>query len=215
MRLRKATGFTIVGICYLFVSRTAGTFFPAIFRNLAAAQISAVLSFLAILTVLFFYYTFYKDYVHKEQTELRNASLLAIIASAALLLLELKGLVLVFNLDFISFLFRSPQSAALAPVMPWVSALFFLLFFVAFRKITRTAQEARLKKAILWGIIGASISLLMRTLILVMYLYSGKIRWLSDFPGKVALLFLPITVFGFATGLYFYATFYRIQVGRT
>ena len=73
--LRKTTLFAIIGIFYLFLLRTVGTFWQQMFReNLLLVQITKVLAFLAILILVFFFASFLKYCLGKSKTELKNAT---------------------------------------------------------------------------------------------------------------------------------------------
>ena len=201
--LKSATLSVIIGISYIFVSRTIGTFLPDIFKNLLIAQISVIISFLASLTPVFFFISFYEGYVRKEQIQLKKASVLAVIGSSAMSLLHIKGLLLVFDIYVFPYLVRSHF---IEPIVPLVSSIFILLFFIIFHK-----EERKLKKATLSAIIGSSIAVLLRTFILFNYLYSGKIRWFSDLPRKITIILIPLFIFSFITVLYFFLSFYKEQ----
>lgn len=208
MNLKKATLSAIVGICYLFVSRTTGTFFPGIFKNLLVAQVSVVMSFLAGLTIVVFFISFYQGYVQKEQVELKNASVLAIIGSSAMLLLHVKGLLLVFDVYIFPQLIRSNY---FEPIIPWVSSILILLFFIVFHKEMLHKECVGLRKATLLAVIGSSITALLRTFLLFNYLCFREFRWFSDLPARVSIILLPVVAFSFFTGLYFFLSFYREQ----
>jgi len=78
--LKKATLFAMIGVFYLFLLRTAGAFFQQMFReSLLLVQITQALAFLAILTLVFFFAPFLKDYFGKEETKLKNATIFAFI----------------------------------------------------------------------------------------------------------------------------------------
>jgi len=105
---------------------------PGLFENLIVARISITTSFLASLTVVFFFVAFYTDYVEKEQTRLRFVSILTIIGSCIMTLLMTKGLLLIYNVNVLIYLTRSRYISAVEPVVPWVNSVFILLFFYVF-----------------------------------------------------------------------------------
>ncbi|MCD6102145.1 MAG: hypothetical protein J7J77_03725 [Candidatus Cloacimonetes bacterium] len=204
MNLKNATLFSIIGISYIFISRTVATFFPDIFTNLVVTRINTLLSLLASLAIVVFYIYFYKDYVSEKQIALKNASLFAIIGSIAVLLLFLKGIPVVFNL----YVFRSQVFNIIAP---WIGSIFSLYFFIIFYKETIHNLQSKLKLAILLAVIGSSLSTLIRTFILFNYFYSGKFKWFWDYSIKFPLIVIPISVFMFFTSFYFFLTFYKEQ----
>ena len=204
MNLKKATLFSIIGISYIFVSRTIATLFPSLFINLIVTRINTLLSLFASLAIVVFYVYFYKDYVQEKQITLKNASLFAIIGSLAVLLLFLKDILVVFNL----YVFRS---SVLNIVAPWISSIFSLYFFIIFYKETPHNAQSNLKFAIFLAIIGDSISTLIRTFILFNYFYSGRFKWFWDYSREFPIIFIPTFAFMFFTSFYFFLTFYKEQ----
>jgi len=213
MRLEKAALLAIIGISYAFVLRTIGTFLPDIFKNLMVAQSIQILSFLASLTIVFFFISFYIDYVRQEQIKLKQASFLAIIGSSAMALVRIKGLLLVVFRRYISlyllrYLIRSDY---IGTVIPWVTSILILLFFIIFYKDILSQKKVVLKTATLLAIIGSSISTLLLTFVLFNYLYPRGIRWFLYSPEKIAIIFIPLLTFSFVTLLYFFICFYKEQ----
>jgi hypothetical protein len=207
-KLKHATLLVIIGISYSFLSRTIGTFLPAVFKNLLVAQVFAIMSILAGLTGVFFFISFYQEYVQKEQARLKQASVLAIVGSSAMLLLEVKGLVLIFNADTSSYL---AKAHFIEPAVSWVSSILILLFFIVFYKAMLYRQGTKLPKAILSAVIGSSIAALVRTFILFNCLFFRDIEWFSDSPKKAAIIFLPIFALSFIAVFYFFLCFYKEQ----
>ncbi len=210
-KLKYATLLAIIGISYSFLSRTIGTFLPAAFQNLLVAQASALMSVLASLTGVFFFISFYQEYVHKEQVPLRTASVLAIVGSSAVFLLDVKGLLLVFNAATSSYL---AKAHFIQPVVSWVSSILILLFFIVFYKAMLHRQGMKLQKAILSAVIGSSIAAFLRTFILFNYLLFKEIRWFADLHKEAMIVLLPIFALSFITVLYFFLCFYREQKER-
>ena len=208
MSLKNATLLAIIGLCYTFASRTIGTFVPYLFRNLAAAQVNGVLLLLASLASIVFFVYFLRDYVEKDETELKNGTWLALVGSALMSLLLLKGLLPILH----GYTFRSLAGPHMVePLVPWVSSILILLFFVVFHKRTVRKGERRLQTATLWAVIGSFVGVLLRTLTASLYIYSAVVRWFSDFPRMMQLVFLPIFVFSFVAILYFFTSFYGEQ----
>lgn len=208
MSLKNATLLAIIGLCYTFASRTVGTFVPDLFRSLPAAQVNGVLLLLASLTSVLFFVYLLKDYVEKDETELKNGTWLAIVGSALMSLLLLKGLLPILH----DYTFRSLAGPRLIePLVPWASSILILLFFVVFHKRTVRRGQRKLQTATLWAVIGSLVGVLLRTLTASLYIYSAVVRWFSDFPRVMQLVFLPIFVFSFLAILYFFTSFYREQ----
>lgn len=208
MNLKKATLLVAIGLCLTFVLRTVGTFAPHVFRSLTVAQVTATLDVLGNLIAVIFFALFLKDHVSKGEAELKNGTVLALVGSSLMSLLLLKGLLpLLDQLAFHSLL--GPHF--IEPIVPWVSSILILLFFITFHRETIRKRVDSLERATLWGVVGASIGVLLRTLTLFVYLTSGAVRWVSDFSGTPLVILLPVPTFGFLATLYFYVVFYREQ----
>ena len=221
MTLKRTTLFAAIGISYTFALRAIGTFLPDIFRNLQVAQVITIISLLASLTFVLFFFCFYRDYVQEEQSNLRKASVLAIIGTSAVTLLQIKGLFLVFKKALMHIYNISPHLVGLirsrhviVPIVPWVSSIFILLFFVVFRREALRKDQVKLSKAILFAIVGSSIGTSLRTIVLFHYLYSREVRWFADLSRTIQIIFVPITAFGFIAVFYFLLTFYKEQKGK-
>lgn len=211
MSLKNVTLLAIIGICYTFASRTIGTVFPGLFRNLAATQVSGILHLLAGLPAVLFFVYFFRHYIQDDETELKNGTVLALVGSSLMSLLLLKGVLpLLDRLTLGSLL--GPH--LIEPVVPWVSSILILLFFITFHKQTIRKRDDSLERVTLWGVVGASIGVLVGTLTVFVYLTSGAVRWVSDFPRTIIAVLFPIFAFGFGATLYFFASFYKQQVSE-
>ncbi len=203
MSLNRATLFSIIGISYIFVIRTIGTLFPSIFRNLTITIINTFLSFTASVVVVIFFIYFYKEYVKDKQSSIKNASLLAGIGSFIGTLLFLEGiLVVVFN-------FYVFQSHAFDISVPWISAVFYLYFYIIYYQELLSASNTHLKNAVFLAIIGASISVLIRTILLFNYWYSGTFNWVFYYFNEFPFIYTILHTFLFFTSFYFYYSFYK------
>lgn len=210
MKLKNATALAIAAICYLFLSKTAATFHTDLFRNLAVAKVTILFASIAGLAIVNFYYCFFKYYVRREQTILKNLSALAIVGSVAMALLYVKGFLQIYDIYVSAFLARSYGIVA---VVPWVSSIIGLAFFAGFYNEVRMGDESGLKKPILFAVIGSSIGVLERTLILYVSLQSTKVVWFSDLARSAQFVLLPIIGLGILAILYFFVCFYRVQPG--
>jgi hypothetical protein len=210
MNLKKATMLAIIGGCYTFVSRAIGTFRPEIFVNPAVARVTSILSALAALASVVFYLYFYSKYTRQDQIELRNSSILAIIGSALFAALEMKWLLIVFNVYGFPSLLRFHTFEA---VLPLVASMLILLFFATFYGETYRAKEERLKRPVLLAIIGMTVSVVVRILVLVNYLFSGRGQWFSGLPRNTQLALYPAILLSFVMVLYFFISFYRTLEG--
>ncbi|KPL06641.1 hypothetical protein AMJ86_07695, partial [bacterium SM23_57] len=148
MNLKTAAILAIISVCFLFVSRTIATFTTGIFQNLLVTQINIILSILASLTFVYFYVLFLMKYLQPDQIRLKRATVFAIIGSAAMALLFLKGLFLVFGFIRLNLYEVSPnligmiRTSSIEPVIPLLSSIFMLFFFVIFHQETRRSTES-------------------------------------------------------------------------
>ena len=209
-RLKNATLLAIIGISYIFVSRTIGTISPGIFTNLSVARINMIISFIAGLTMLYFFATFRKEFVRKEQINLQRATVVALIAIIIGLLSDLKGLWTVFSRSVSSGLTGVHYVEA---IIPWISSILILIFFYVFYKELPQGGKTKLSKAAFWVVVGSLIAVLLRTFVLFNYVLSGKFLWLPEFHGTIMIVLMPMFVFSIITVFYFFITFYKEQSG--
>ncbi|KAA3619580.1 MAG: hypothetical protein DWQ05_02325 [Calditrichaeota bacterium] len=200
MNLNRATLFSIIAISYIFISRTMATFSPGLFSNLVVAQVNAVLSFVASLAVVAFYFLFYRDYVHERQDALKRASYYAVCGAAGVALLMLISMFDLFGTNIF-------DSASLRTGIPWLSSIFFLYFFVKFYNEKRDNFASGLKQAVFLAIIGTAISTGIHSYIFTSVLYFGKITSLWHFSGEFPVFFIPVSIFIFFTNFYFLLIF--------
>jgi hypothetical protein len=206
--LKKATLLVIIGISYLFLSRVLGTILPDIFRNILVARVNVVISFHAGLAMLFFFVSFFREYIQKEQVALRRASAMAIIGSSAMLLLLTKALIVVLN----SRLFTDTIGWRYMDILiPAASSILVLFFFIGFFRETGRQEQAELRRAAQWAAIGSAISVLVQAIVLLNYVLSSRIVLLSDFRGPIMIALAPLVVFSFITFFYFFLVFYKEQ----
>jgi hypothetical protein len=213
MSLRTATLLAIIGTCYLFAMRTAATFFPGFFRILIVAQAAQITSLLASLGLVLFFASLLATYVEKDQVKLRQATLLALIGSSAMLLVRVKGLLLVVFDGWLSpgLLWSLQRSYLLGALVPWVSSILILIFFVAFYRETLRDEQLRLKVASFLAIIGSSVGTLLLTFVLFNYLYFRELMFFMNLPRIMAIMLSPLFAFSFLAVLYFFFSFYREQ----
>jgi len=184
--LKKATLFSMIGISYIFLLRAIGAFYPQFFRkNILLVQLTELLLFLAILSVVFFFLFFLKDYVFKEQIKLKNVTVLALAASIAMLLVHLKGLIMVFNVKVFSFL---SKLHSIEPIVPWINSILIITFFIVFYK-NLDREQTILKKSIFLAAFGSALMVFVRSLILFnYYIYVQEFRWFVDLPYFINIL---------------------------
>ena len=202
--LRKVTLFAIVGIFYLFLLRTVGTFYQHIFReNLTLVQITKALALLAILAFVFFFACFLKYCLGKKRTELKGATVFVLMGYILMTVLYLKDLLSVFNVKGIF----SPYF--IEPFIPLVGSLSLLVFFIVFYKNPLTKSRKNAEKFLIFPVVGATIDLIIRSFILLRYFYFRDIRWFADLPEKFKIIVTPLVFFSFLMILYFFIYFYK------
>lgn len=216
MSLRTATLLAIIGTCYLFVLRTTATFFPDTFRVLIVAQFAEITSLIASLATVLFFVSLLASYVLKDQVGLRQATVLALVGSSAMLLLRVKGLLLVVFDDWLSpgLLWFLQTSRFLGAVVPWASSVLVLFFFIAFYKETLRDEQSGLRGASLLALIGSSVGTLLLTFVLLNYLYFREFMFFMNLPRLIAVMLFPLFAFSFLAVLYFFSSFYR-ELQRT
>lgn len=211
MSMRNTTFYVIVGMAYLFVIRFIATIAPEISSSLAFFRANSLVSLLAILTPVAFFAVFQRDFVRKEQVILQRATLWALIGSAAVAFLFLKGPVIAFQLLILPGLFRSTFLETIGPGLTLASSVLILVFFIVLHRELRSAGPAQLARATGIAAAGAAVSALLRTVLLLIYLISGDLRWVSDLPRGVQWGLMPVEALAFLATLYFFVTLYRRQ----
>ncbi len=211
MNLKKATLFTMVGISYIFLSRTLATIMPAFFTNLQVAKTNIILSLLASVMPLLFYYLFYIEYfpgqresLDRNQLMLKNAALLAFIGSLAVTFLFLKGF-----LQIATNPGRIASHDYFEIIASWMSAVFTLFFYYAFSRSEKQKVSNRLINAAYIGLTGASLAVGIRSYLLFEFAIHGKLSWLWNLTRGNPLVFLPLYLYMFFAGFYFLWSFYR------
>jgi hypothetical protein len=218
MNLKNATLFLIVSVCYLFLVRTVSTIFPSVFMSSLIVRSVQILSLIANLGPVLFFYFFYKEYVTEDQPKLKRVTLLTLIGSGLLPLLYLRGLFMVFeNLSMKLYQF-SPhlygvvhyQNIGLIGLMiTFLVAVLFLLFLLFFLKEIEIDKNPLLFKAINFGIVGQSISLLLRLASFTQYFLLRNILGISMSPILMFIILL-ISIVGMFFNLYFLIIFYKL-----
>ena len=202
MKLKKLTTLLLVGISYIFVSRTAGTLFPGLFASRTAAGLHSMISFAATVVIVLFFINFSRDYVKSSERALDKASTLMIIGSAAVSLLFLKELLVVMG----SSLFNS---VSFDLYLPWINSVIALYFFAVFYREGLNEERSSLKSALILAIIGSALSVLIRTALVINFMRGGEFRWLWDLAARYPVIFFPVQLFIFFASFYFYFSFHR------
>jgi len=196
----------IIGIICSFSIRIFGTLFPQIFKNIYMVKLTIMVNILFVLSHFFFWLIFYKEYASTKKPILKMTCFLAIIGSFAVSFIYLKKFPFVFdmNLNFPLFL-MNPYIDALLPL---ISSIFHLLFFVAFRNSIKLEEEKMLSKPILSIIVGISFFLFLHLVVLLNFITTNKFEWLEHMPRVVAVGTAPLIIIAVFLILIFYYRFY-------
>lgn len=206
MYLKKMTLIVIIGIICSFSIRTFGTLFPQIFKNIHMVRLTILVNILFILSHFLFWLIFYEEYASTKKNILKMTCFLAIIGSFAISILYLKKLPFLFdmNVNFPLFL-MNPFIDALLPLL---SSIFHLIFFVVFRNSMELEEERMLSKPILSIIVGISFFLFFHVVVLVNFITTNKFEWLEHMPRVVAVGTVPLIIIAVFLILIFYYRFY-------
>ena len=207
MYLRKMTLIVIIAIIASFSIRTFATVFPQIFKNISIVKAAIVINGLFILSHLLFWLIFYLEYISAKKVTLKKTCLLAIAGSFAVSVIYMKKLPYVFGMN-IHFppVFLNPYYDALVPLM---SSVFHLIFFVAFKKSLELDEKARLSKPLVSIIFGISIYICLHLIVLFNFFTTDRFEWLEHVPRVVAVSTVPFIIVAVCLMLFFYYRFYH------
>ena len=209
MRLKHTTLLAILATAYFFILRALGTVSPNIFLNRGAAQTATILSLLFCLVFMLFFITFKSAFLADSEKALKVSSAWAIAGYAAMSFVYAVELINILQINVLPSLLNSRLIAAVKPVVPWLTSLFVLVFFLTFyqeRKNNRTA--ATLKQPLLFAVLGGVLALLLRSLILVGYLSGKTGQWFMDFSGPDLIFGLVLSSVSFLFLEYFFLSFF-------
>lgn len=206
MNVRKSTCFAIIGVSYLFVLRMIGMVFPEMFNQLLIVQITGILGLLAHITLNMFFISLYSTYTRSEDTRLKQAAILAVIGATAMFLLQIKHLLPLIHVYISHPLMTSHHFDA---IIPWVNTLFFLLFLMVFYTHTRHRDQMKLHKAARFAIIGHSIHIALRTIVVWNYFSSKKLLWFAELSRRMPNIVIPALILSFTMILYFFFSVMR------
>jgi hypothetical protein len=96
-------------------------------------------------------------------------------------------------------------------IIPWVSTLFFLLFFMIFYTHTRHRDQMKLNKAVRFAIIGYAIRIVLRTVVVLNYFSSREFLWFAELSRKMPIIVIPALTLSFMTVLYFFVSVMRLH----
>ena len=219
MKLKFISLLTLGAISYLFLVRTISTFLPGLFMAPLAGKSVQVLSLIAHLILLAFYFMFLVEFVERGQKKLHFATILSIASATVLSFFYVRGLILIFPSwssplydasPWLFQIFHSPMLSANVPIFSWISTLIFLFFLISFSGEVKGIEKTPLKKATRHAIIGISVLLALQTIMVVIQLFAGGMGWMLPFAFWISALLFPVFMIVFILQFNFFLNFYRI-----
>jgi len=201
-RLGPAAIGAITGASYIFVSRTIGTMKPDIFINLIVTRVNTALLFIAAAAIFYFYTIFYSEFAKEKGEAVRIASFIMVISAFFVSLLFFKGILMVFDI----YNFLSPGFNLL---VPFLSSLISLYFFITLYKEILRGKRRLLPQAVLLAAFGSALAIFIRAMIVYNYFAEKKSEWFWRYTQGSPLIFIPIVVFIFFTSVYFFFICYK------
>lgn len=207
MRLKIATILAIIGLTTTFLTKVIGVLAPSFFSNIAVMKALGIISLFSFFLVILFFMIFLIDFVNKEQSLLKIASILIIVGSSAVFILFIKFLLTLFKI--IPSIYYYAKPGLLEALIPGIVSIITLFFFIAFYKEMMAKMAFHLKLATILVIVGSLITAILKSIVFINYFSSGIFSWfLAPFQTFPAIV-LILSLYWFLTYLYFYVTFYR------
>ncbi len=207
-RLKQTTLLAILATAYFFILRTMGTVFPDLFSSQTILQTASVLSLLFCLALMFFFVTFKRTYIEDNQKTLRRSTNWAIAGYLAMSCVYASEFLNIFHINFLSDILNSRLIEAAKPVIPWLSAVFVLVFFLTFYKENIRDKQNTLRHPKLFSIWGGALSLVLRTIILWSYLSTRVGKWYFDLSGVPLVIGFFLAFASFLFIEYFFLSFF-------
>ena len=166
--------------------------------------------FLSVLAWLFFFIYFSTDYVLAKQARLKTAAGWAVFGMATVVFMYGRELLGIFQIDFLSDILQSRLIENIIPFIPWISEIITLIFFIVLLREMSEDERVKLRKSLIFAVIGASLSVLLRTIVVVNYILTrGEMRWFADFRGTLLIIGIPLIIISFLAIEYFLLSFYK------
>jgi len=165
LHLKKITLLLIVSIIISFSIRVFGTVLPPVFKSIFVVKATILFNVLFIFLHLIFWLAFYREYISEIKDSLKKICILAIIGSLAVSVIYMKKIPFVFGM-YVHFpiFFMNPYFDAIVPL---ISSVFHLSFFIAFRKALSQDEKTKLSRPITSIIIGISIFIFLHLIVLL------------------------------------------------
>lgn len=207
MYLKKTTLLLIVSIIFSFSIRISGTVFPVIFNHIFAVNAAILIHSLFILVHLAFWLVFYREYICDIKHALKPVCRLAIAGSLAVSVLYVKKLGAVFGMTApFPFFFMSPYLDAIVPL---ISSIVHLIFFLAFKRGLDPDERTWLGKPVSSFIISILIFIFLQLMVMINLIATKKFEWLAHMPRNIAMGTVPLMTMAVFLMLFFYYRFYK------
>jgi len=203
MNLCTATYAALLGICATFVLRTAATFSSQLFTSPLVAQAAVWTHLISTAAMVWFFLSFFWEPPSPARPVLRQASVLAAAGAAMAFLVSLQT---VFRILGVAPLSSFVRSGWLEPIAPLIATVAMLIFFAVYRRELARAEDAQLRRAAAAAMWAYSLFTVLNLVVLVLYMSSGELRWLTQRGPVVAWITLPLVAAGFAAVLHFFVT---------
>ncbi len=203
MNLRFATYAAMLGVCATFVLRTAATFSSQLFTSPAVAQAAVWTHLFSTATMVWFFLAFFLEVTSPARPVFRRSAALAAAGAAIAFLVPLQTLFRIAGVAPFSSFVRSPW---LEPIAPLIATVAILIFFAVYRRELVRDGEMQLRDAVSAAMWAYSLFTVLNLVVLVLYMSSGELRWLTQRGPVVAWITLPLVAAGFAAVLYFFVT---------
>ena len=207
MRLKKVTLLLIVTMVVSFSTRTLGTVFPQIFKNILIVKATILINAIFILSHLAFWILFYREYITEKKPALKTICSYVIIGAVAVAAIYLKKLPFVFGVDpQLPRFLLNPYVNALVPL---ISALINLAFFMSFKSSLTPDEVPDLSTPIVSMLVGNGLFICLHVIVLFNFVLIGSFKWLEHMPRGMALGTVPVILLAVGCMLFFYYRFYR------
>lgn len=199
-----------IGMGYVFLVKTMGSFIPGIFQNTLFTRANVVVFTLVELALLLFFVFFLKDYVKKEQGLLRLGTLVAIAGSALVFIARIYGIASVYNLPDLSMALYDIQ--VMKAVLPFTASfsifIFMLTFYIELNK--KAEKKDILRSAVSWAVWGTLVASALNLFALLNH-FIFKLPYQAGSSGYIilAVVSVPLLLFATVTLILFLLVMYK------
>ncbi len=178
-----------------------------IFRNIFIVKATILLNALFILIHIIFWLVFYREYISKTKEALKEICITAVVGSVAVSVIYMKKLLFVYgmNVRFPIFMINPYYDA----VVPMISSVIHLFFFIAFKKVLADNEKIRLDGPVSSMIIGICIFIFFHAIVLFNFIDTKQFEWFEHMSRGIALGTVPLVITAVLLMLFFYYRFYQ------